>query len=101
MIFRRNSEFVVERVMQDFLHVVPIREHTVHDGISASRQTQHSNRSHQGVRGRPRRSTTGVYSEVATPRREQHTFEQRHLERKWLRIRVEHDLLRFDLDLLT
>ena len=27
------------------------REHTVHDGISASRQTQHSNRSHQGVRG--------------------------------------------------
>ena len=70
--------------LRRFLHVVPIREHTVHDGSSASPQTQHSNRSHQGVRGRPRKSTTRVYSEVATPRGEQHTFEQRHLEPKWL-----------------
>ena len=30
-LFRRNPEFVVERVMQDFLHDVPIREDTVID----------------------------------------------------------------------
>ena len=28
ILFRRNPEFVVERVMQDFLHVVPIRDDT-------------------------------------------------------------------------
>ena len=31
MLFRRNGEFVAERVMQDFLHVVQIRGDTVHD----------------------------------------------------------------------
>ena len=39
MPFRRNNELVVERVMQDVLHVVPIRDDTVLDGTSASRQT--------------------------------------------------------------
>ena len=79
MIFRRNPEFVVECSMPDVLHVVPIRDDTVLD--QRSRQTRRSDaqhvypalgwrhRSHQGGRGRPRRLTTGVFSEVATPRR--------------------------------
>ena len=31
MFFRRNPEFVVQRVIPDFLHVVPIRDDTVLD----------------------------------------------------------------------
>ena len=89
MLFRRNPEFVVERVMQDFLHVVPIRDDTVND--QRSRQTRLIDaqylypalgwrlRSHRGWRVRPRRSPAGVRSEVATPRRGQRTFEQKHL----------------------
>ena len=77
---RKASEFIVQRVMLDFLLVATIRDDTLLSGrISASRQTKHSNRSHQGWRGRPRRSTAKVYSEVATPRREQRTFKQKHL----------------------
>ena len=34
---------------------------------------------------RPRRSPARVCSEVATPRRGQHTFEQKHREPKWIR----------------
>merc|ERR1719374_475337 len=33
MLFRRNPEFVVECMMPDFFHVVPIRDDTVLNGI--------------------------------------------------------------------
>ena len=68
---RRNPEFVVERVMQDFLCVVPIRDDTVHDkGAQYFYPALRWRLRNRGGRGRPRRSTTGVYSEVATPRME-------------------------------
>ena len=46
--FRRNTEFVVESVMQDVLHVGPIRDDTVLDGI------------HQHVAGRSSRGAAPV-----------------------------------------
>ena len=76
------------RVMQDFLHIVPIC-----DDDQRSRQTRRKGvqyfypaqgwrlRSHHGGRVRPRRSPARVRSEVATPRGKQHTFEQKHLTR--------------------
>ena len=38
ILFRRSPEFVVDRVMQDFLHVVPICDENVND--QRSRQTR-------------------------------------------------------------
>ena len=52
-----------------------------------------------GGRGRPRRSTAAVYSEVATPRRGQHTFEPKRLEQKWLEPKLSDFLLRGFLSL--
>ena len=68
--FRRNTEFVVERLMPNFLRVVPIRNDTVLDNgaqyLYPALGWRH--RSHRGGSGRPRKSTTRVHSEVATPR---------------------------------
>ena len=87
ILFRRNSEFVVERVMQDFLHVVPIC-----DDDERLRQTRRKGaqylhpalgwrlRNHHGGLVRPRRSSARARSEVNTlAKRSQHTFEQKHL----------------------
>ena len=69
VLFRRNPDFVVERVMPDVLHVVPNRHDVVLDEQSGQTQ-QH--RSHRGWRVRPRRSPARVRSEVATPQRATH-----------------------------
>ena len=83
---RYRQVVVIERVMPDFLHVVPIRDDNAHN--QRSRQTRRSDaqhlypalgwryRSHQGGRVRPRRSPARFRSEVATPRGKQHTFER-------------------------
>ena len=76
--FSSGAKFVVERVMQDFLHVVPIRDDTK-DAQYLYPALGWRHRNHHGGRVRPRKSHTGARSEVATPRKGQHTFEQKHL----------------------
>ena len=44
-----NPEFVVERVMQDFLHVGPIRDDTVLNGVYQLEAGRSSTRSHRGA----------------------------------------------------
>ena len=39
MIFRRNTELVVEGVMPDLLHVVPVADDTVLDGVLEGQDT--------------------------------------------------------------
>lgn len=39
VLLRGNTEFVVESVMPDLLHVIPVRDDTVLDGVSESKDT--------------------------------------------------------------
>ena len=63
--FRCNPEFVVEREMQYFLHVVTRRKGAQYLYPALGWRL----RNHHGGRGRPRRSPARVRSEAATPRR--------------------------------
>ena len=67
---RYREVVVVKRVMPDFLRVAPIRDDTVFNkGVQYFYPALGWRlRTHRGGRGQPRKSTTRVYSEVATPR---------------------------------
>ena len=60
------------------LHFVPIRDDT-NDAQHLYPALGWRLRSHRGWAVRPRRSPARVRSEVATPRRGQRTFEQKHI----------------------